>query len=90
MIDKHSGLALAGLIESKRRHHTGTVVNIYRAEEAGLDPDGGPYVASCEEHNRLCNFETLGAARDHAVVADFCEPCMYGYEEGHYDYREEL
>jgi hypothetical protein len=75
MIDKHSGESHAGLIESKRRRYTGTVVNIYRAEEALMDPAGGPYTCICQEHGTICNFQTLWMARHHAVVASWCEPC---------------
>ena len=67
---------LAGLIESKRRRATGTVVSIYRAEEADLDPEGGPYVTVCEDHGTICNHETLTLARQHAPYAEWCENCQ--------------
>ena len=43
-----------GLIESKRRRLTKTVVSIYCARDAELDPDGGAYVTVCEDHGSLC------------------------------------
>lgn len=66
----------AGLIESKKRRATRTVVSIYRAEEGGFDPDGGPYVTICEDHGTICNHRTLALARSHAPWAEWCEDCQ--------------
>ena len=63
------------VVEAKRRRRTGRVVSIYRAEEEGLDPAGGPYATVCEDHGTICNHRTLAAARAHAPHADWCEPC---------------
>lgn len=75
VVDKCTGRHLAGLIESRKRQHTGTVVNIYRAREQGLDPAGGEYVVVCEDHGAITNFETVKLAREHAPVGGGCEEC---------------
>lgn len=47
----------AGLVESKERRATGTVVSVYRAGAAGIDVDE-KYAVVCEPHG-----ETLGVSR---------------------------
>ena len=74
--DSSPGYQMSSLIESKKRRATGTVVSIYRAEEAGFDPEGGPYVTVCEDHGTICNHSTLALARFHAPRAEWCEECQ--------------
>lgn len=72
---KPSGFA--GLIRTARNPILkGDWVSIYRATEAGLDPDGGKYVTVCEEHGTLCNHQTLKLANLHLRAVDWCEACM--------------
>lgn len=66
----------AGLIQRRKSQAFGVVVSIYKAEEAGLDPCGGPYVTVCDAHGSLCNHETLREARAHAPHLNWCEECM--------------
>lgn len=71
--------AAAGYIRYERRSRlTGTLVRVYDTQhpENVFDPEGGRYVASCEEHGTLCNFRSLTAARAHAPVVDWCEACQ--------------
>lgn len=73
---KKSGDNLAGLVQSRRSQLTGTIVNIYRAEEAGLDPDGGPWAVVCETHGAILNRPTRKDAEYFAPYPDnWCESC---------------
>lgn len=66
----------AGCVELRRSRQSGTVIGIYVAEQAGMDPDGGPWVTICEEHGSLVNHRTLQLARDHrADPQGWCEEC---------------
>ena len=66
-----------GLVESKVRRQTGQRVSIYRADEAGMDPNGGPWVTLCEEHGCLVNHEKLAFARAWATCPlSWCEECQ--------------
>lgn len=65
----------AGVIESRNRRATGTVVTIYRAADAGLDSAGGDWATVCEDHGAICNHETLAMARAHAPYGEWCEDC---------------
>lgn len=81
----------AGVVESKKRRYTGTVVTIYKAKEAGLDPEGGKWVGCCEEHGQVCMFETLRQARRHAPLADWCSVCSADDEpDGNFDDFDKL
>lgn len=66
----------AGVLQARRSRATGTVVTIYLAEEAGLDPAGGDYVTVCEDHGTLCNHQSLTLARAHAPYVEWCEECQ--------------
>ncbi len=65
-----------GLVEQRKSLITGKVYSIYFAEQAGLDPDGGPWVTVCEAHHTLCNHATLAGARNHLPTGDWCEECQ--------------
>lgn len=65
-----------GVIESRKRQATGTVVTIYDAEVAGFDTAGGPFVTVCEDHGTITNHASVSQARKHAPVASGCEPCQ--------------
>lgn len=65
----------AGYVASRRHPvHRGWLV-ILKAEEAGLDTAGGPWVVSCETHHTLRNHTSLSKARDSMKSPDFCEAC---------------
>ncbi len=66
----------AGLRQQRRARSTGTLVGIYEAGPAGLDPDGGPWLTVCETHGTLANHLTLADARGHAPAPEgWCEAC---------------
>lgn len=74
--DKLSGHTVAGLVQSRRARLTGTIVNIYRAKDAGLDDEGGAWVTVCEYHAQLSNHGTLETARYFAPYPDnWCSDC---------------
>ncbi len=65
----------AGYIASLRHPvHRGWIV-IYRAEEQGLDTEGGPWAVVCESHKRILSTRSLKAARAAMKAPDFCEEC---------------
>lgn len=71
----------AGCRQLRKARSTGTVVGIYRADEAGLDDGEGeePYSTICEEHSFVVSHRTLELARWHASSPeDWCEPCRDG------------
>jgi len=58
------------------------MIGVYAAEQADLDPSGGPWVTVCEEHGELCNHPTLAEARNHATLPEWCESCQEHLERG--------
>jgi hypothetical protein len=66
---------LAGLVVRRRSRDTGHLYGIYRADQAGLDTSGGPWVTICEDHNTICNHPTLDEARYQAPSGDWCDAC---------------
>lgn len=69
----------AGLVETRRSRQTGTLVSIYRAEQAGLDADGCAYAVVCEQHATILSAPTMAYARRFAPVPkEFCEYCRDG------------
>lgn len=67
----------AGCVSLKRRQRTGTVVGIYRAKQAHLCDEAGPWVAVCEDHGATCGFLYRRDADFHAVAPDgWCVDCQ--------------
>ena len=67
---------LAGCVTQRRSRSTGFLVGLYHADQAGLDPESGPWATVCEEHNWAVNHPTLGLARSHlGDPAGWCEVC---------------
>lgn len=72
---------LAGLVAQRRCRKTGRLVGLYNAEQAGLDPEGGPWVTVCEEHGILCNHRSLALAYHHMTDPEgWCELCRRAAE----------
>lgn len=67
-----------GLVEQRKNRLTGTVVSLYRAEQAGLDDDDGasPWATVCEEHSAIVTHQSLKLARGHLACPDWCEDCQ--------------
>ena len=56
---------------------TGSLTSIYDAESQGLDPDGDPWVAVCEDHGAVVCAPTLKLAQWSATAPEeFCEDCQ--------------
>lgn len=66
ILGKYSGCKLAG---------------IYHAEQADLDPDGGPWVTVCETHGTICCHKTLTLARNHLPLLMWCGQCQDNMED---------
>lgn len=67
---------LAGCVRYSKSRYTGAVVAIYRCEEAGLDPTGGPWAAVCETHGAISNHATRTEAEYFAPHPNnWCEAC---------------
>jgi hypothetical protein len=67
---------LAGCVVQRRSQRTGTLVGLYAAEQADLDPDAGPWATVCERHNAITNHTTLSLARAHLPIVEWCEACQ--------------
>lgn len=65
----------AGELLRRRSRSTGTIVSLFRAIEAGLDPEGGPYATVCEDHGTILNHRTYALARRHLPTCGWCEAC---------------
>ena len=59
ILEHHAGARL-----SRKSRKSGMTITLYHAEEAHLDPEGGPYVTVCEQHGNLVNHDTYALARD--------------------------
>jgi hypothetical protein len=66
---------IKGCVSQSRSRASGAVIGIYHAEQAALDPEGGPWVTVCEDHGCLCNHETLALAKQHAGWPEWCADC---------------
>jgi len=66
----------AGCVEIRTRHN-GVKVGVYKADQADLCTEGGPWVTMCEAHRNLVNHQTLReamAAARHPEV--WCPNCQ--------------
>lgn len=60
---------------------TRTLVGLYEAEPAGLDPEGGRWATVCEAHGIIVNHETKATARSWlSHPEEWCSGCQ-GHEE---------
>lgn len=67
---------LAGCVVQRRSRITGTLAGLYRAQQAGMDPEAGRWVTVCEDHSTCVNHDTLAAARAHLPdPSTWCEAC---------------
>lgn len=48
------------------------------AEEMGLDPDGGKWAVTCDEHHTVVNVDTKAAASK-TYTTEFCDECRGAY-----------
>lgn len=67
---------LTGCVVQRRSRRTGTLVGLYAAEQAGLDPAGGSWATVCEDHGVIANHATLDLARRHLPAVEWCEACQ--------------
>lgn len=51
-------------------------MGVYKAEEAGMDPDGGKWATVCEEHSTILNSDTRAGAEAAASWPDWCGECQ--------------
>ncbi|WP_199031318.1 hypothetical protein [Ralstonia sp. ASV6] len=67
---------LAGCVIQSRSRITGTLAGLYQADQAGLDPDAGPWATVCEDHSTCINHDTLRLARAHLPDPSmWCDDC---------------
>lgn len=66
-----------GCLALKYARSTSTLVGLYLAEEAGMDPEAGKYSTVCEDHGCLVNHETRDLADSHlSHPEEWCAACM--------------
>lgn len=69
----HNGFA--GCVTQRRCRATGSLVGVYRNDQAGLDA-AEPWSAVCEDHGIAQAFDRLDLAQDHARnPAEWCAEC---------------
>jgi hypothetical protein len=61
---------------TRRNRQTGTLLTVDRADDQGLDDEGGAWVVICEPHCTLINVDTRAAAET-VYPLDFCDLCRY-------------
>lgn len=67
----------AGCLILRRSRSSGTVVGLYRADEAGLDADAGPFATVCEDHGGIVNHRTRSIAESHlSHPIEWCPRCQ--------------
>ena len=65
-----------GCLTLRRARATGTLVGLYRAAEAGMDPEAGRYATVCEDHGVVVNHETRRLAESSLAHPDeWCQGC---------------
>lgn len=50
---------LAGCVVQRRSRITGTIVGLYQAEQAGMDPEAGRWITVCEAHSTCVKSDGL-------------------------------
>lgn len=73
----------SGCVSRRRSRDTGTLVGVYNAVQAGMDPTHGcTWYTVCEDHGSVIGHETLSVANYHAPVpSEWCEDCMEKQKE---------
>lgn len=67
---------LAGWVTTRRNRALGVRVTLFRADEAGLDPAGGPWAVVCDAHGTLSSHQTRHLAESFlAAPWDWCQGC---------------
>lgn len=68
---------LAGCVVQRMSRRTGYQVGLYKADQAGMDPESGTWATVCEKHSTICNHESLALARSHlGDPTTWCELCQ--------------
>lgn len=67
---------LRGCVTQRRSRATGHLYGLYNAEQARMDTAAGAWATVCEDHDTICNHDTLALARYHLPSGDWCERCM--------------
>lgn len=62
--------------QTRRCRASRTDITVARAEELGFDPEPGPWVVVCEDHNTVMNFDTKAQAMSHAAWPEWCDECQ--------------
>lgn len=67
---------VSGLVERRKTRQTGTVVEIYRADQAGLDVGKASWAVVCAAHGSILGCASLSLAKDQASDPNgWCELC---------------
>ena len=65
-----------GLVEQRKNRITGFKVGLYHGVQSGLEGDPEtPWIVVCEEHSNCLSVTSLGIARSHMSVPEWCEDC---------------
>lgn len=67
---------LAGCVVQRKNRITGSLVGLYQADQAGMDPEAGLWSTVCEVHSSCVNHRSLALAKSHlADPTGWCEEC---------------
>jgi hypothetical protein len=66
-----------GPIQSRRARQSGRIVEVWRAEDLGVQDDAGDWVTVCVEHGTDCHHATRALAVSWAAEPlTWCETCQ--------------
>lgn len=73
----------AGCVTQRTSRATGTLVGVYRADQAGIDADPeAPWAVVCESHNTILTVATLMLAKASTDPRDWCDDCRAAHGGG--------
>jgi hypothetical protein len=74
----HKILAMnAGAVECRRNRASGTIITLYRADEAGMENDPElPWCTVCEDHGAIVCHGSRELAKQAMPWPDWCEQCQ--------------
>jgi hypothetical protein len=73
---QYAANGIKGCVEQRRSRKTGLLIGVYHTEQAGMDPDAGPWATVCESHGQITCHPSLAIAKSHAGdPTGWCEIC---------------
>lgn len=68
---------MAGPIQSRKARETGRIVEVWRADDLGVEDEAGEWVTVCADHSTSIHHSTRKLAVYHSSnPLGWCEECM--------------